>query len=143
MLARKSTTKDPQEAQLFKSVAAQLPKLQSGLREMQGVGKGNAAARSALGRGVLKDAQQLAKSSTELSSLVASALSRVVASDGSNEVGKDGRLGALEVMLLCSLMVELSVACIAVRNRLPHHSHIPLLLVSFSIAAHFALHPHS
>jgi hypothetical protein len=139
-MARK--TRDSRELSLTKSVANQITKLQSGFREIHSnitdTVKGGLGA---LGRGVLGDAQQLASDASEIAMLCAGRLSAQANEQGSEE-WKDATLGALEMMMLSGFMVELAVACIAVRNRLAHHSHVPIILVFFSIATHLALFPH-
>jgi hypothetical protein len=128
------------EQELIKSVANQMLKMQSAFREIhinitkngqmkQGLG--------ALGRGVLSDAQKLQADTSE-------AIKQAAAKVGSHhlvEEWKDARLAAQETMVLIALMVELATACIAVRNRLPNHSHVPTLLVLLSIACQFAFFP--
>jgi len=140
------------ELQLLKNVTSQLPKLQNGFRDFNatttgGRGNNNGGRSSALGRGILGDAQQIAAFASELAASSANSIGGggSGASDDVRSAEADWRatkLGALEVMVLCALMVELSVACIAIRNRMAHRSHVPLLLPLLAIASHFAFYPY-
>jgi len=127
-----------------KSALTQLPKLQSGFREIHGLTNQKEKMKGglgALGRGVLGDAQQLAAATVAAARLCAAKLSELQPNQLAEE-WKDGRLAATETMVMGGWMVELVVACIAIRNRLAHHSHVPIVLVLFSISAQLALFPY-
>jgi hypothetical protein len=137
-------SKDPREQELVKSVANQLLKIQNGFREIHGNTTKNEQMKGglgALGRGVLSDAQKLAADTSDIARLFAG---KVASSpvDHQVEEWKDAKLAALETLVLIGLMVELATACIGVRNRLAHHSHVPILMVLFSVASQFAFSPH-
>lgn len=113
--------------------------MQSGFREIHAnIVKNEQMKRGlgALGRGVLSNAQKLqADTSEAVKQAVSNCNPQMV------EEWKDARLAAQETMVLIGLMLELATACIAVRNRLPNHSHVPILLVLHSIACQFAFFP--
>ena len=145
MVGRKpSRDQLPREQELVKSMANQLFKIQSGFREIHGNTIKNEQMKGglgALGRGLLSDAQKLAADTGEVARLMAAKVASLPV-DQQVEEWRDAKLAALEAMVLLGLMVELATACVAVRNRLSHHSHIPILLVLFSIASQFVFFPH-
>lgn len=145
------------ELHALKNISEEMAKLQNGLRNLKDL---NSKGRSASGRGnlvaqVLAAAQQLAAGTSSLANISAASTlasfppSGVLPTTTMSPEERDprlclkaGKLGALEVMVLCGLMIELSVACLAVRNRLPHYSHIPMLLSLLTTASQIAFYPY-
>ncbi len=130
-------TKKQTEVNALKSIANQFQKIQSVFREIHALPKG--ASPLSLCRGILGDTEQMMVTINELAAHHA-ANSNNAERDG--EEWKDAKLGACEVMVLCGLMINISIACISIRNRSVHHSHVPLLILSFALAVNFSFYPY-
>lgn len=132
-----------EEVAVLKRIASQLPKLQSGFKEIRGSQNDKKkGGLGAAGRGLLGDGMQLTEASEAIIRLLPpSPVPNANNASSGEEECREAKLAALEVQYMASLMVELSIACVAIRNRSAHHSHIPMILVLFSIATQWATFP--